>query len=529
MIVEAEETTVELKPSEVKSNFVKALEKEGLTVVSAVTSRSDVSGATVALILREGYVMARMIPEHNYCAFDIHLWSNFRKHENIKKALIAVVGSQSLSSFRIVAGGMFGVSTWRDDTKERGPHFTQACDRRDDASITDDPVEQSTIDHFLKDFVNLAMDDGLSAAVICGEDTEGCSSLRILEEQEGIGDVIPLSCSIIKNISKEKEGAIGRELACEHSTQMNDCEQELVRTLRESIAKEGLGVIVVDSSASEATAKILHRIFDYDADGLVGEIFAPSVLVFSAMSGENETWRRNFVRKFMKDVFYEEPAYNAEVIFNSSDASFEVDVSSSGDFNFIQKLKNLSKTIKAQSNFVPYFQEIMGGYWSVQEDFVASHPFGLDDYNSSFPMKQWTSQNPLGYQNVFQFESRTTDLSTPLIRRAFDSTLANLSPSLIPSSETAEVHEFTEIGNGCVMLALWSGGNAIVTWDGNVHVDINLFMNKENTEEAEKFKRAFSMKVSSLSSTLHDEHPRGIGRVVNFSKDILPKVKPNWA
>jgi len=382
--------------------------------------------------LGEGYVMARIMPDHDYCAFDIHLWSSFEKHESIKKALTSAVGGESLSSFRIVAGGMFGVSTWKDDIKNRGPRSTQACDHRHEASIRDDSVEKSTIDHVLEGFVTLVTDDGLSVAVLCGEDLEACRSLRVLEEQENIGDIIPLWCPHSMDISKEEKGGKNMKLTCELKIQMTDCEKEMVRTLSESMSKGNLGAIVVDSSASEATAMILYRI-----SSLHTNAFAQNFLVVSAMSGEIEIWRRNFVRKFLKDVFYREPAYNAEVLFTNLDASVGVDITSSGDFHFIQKLKNLSRIIEAKINFTSDIQEIMGGFWLTQEDFEASNPFGFGDYNISLPIKQWASQKPLGYQNIFQFESSTKNLSAPQIRKALDCTLANMSPSLMPSNEIA--------------------------------------------------------------------------------------------
>ena len=70
-----------------------------------------------------------------YCGIDIHLWGSFDRLENLKKALVSVIYSDrragdissSTSSYRIVTGGMFGVSTWRADEMGRGPRRTLNC------------------------------------------------------------------------------------------------------------------------------------------------------------------------------------------------------------------------------------------------------------------------------------------------------------------------------------------------------------------------------------------------------------------
>ena len=112
MIFEAEQITADLRTSNfLKEIIVEVLEEEGLEVASAVLSKADAEGNIMVMVLKEGYVVARTFPSHKYVAFDVHLWSSFEKHENIKKALIAALGIRSSSSFRIVAGGMSGVGT----------------------------------------------------------------------------------------------------------------------------------------------------------------------------------------------------------------------------------------------------------------------------------------------------------------------------------------------------------------------------------------------------------------------------------
>eukprot|EP00957_Ditylum_brightwellii_P117318 8947675-Ditylum_brightwellii.AAC.1 len=115
LILEAENSSANLaSPGAVKDTLTGVLEESGLS---------------------EGYVVARTEPEHEYVGFDIHLWSSFHKQGDLEIALItAMKGDRKISSsFRIIAGGMFGVSTWMDDEKRRGPSSTEECDAVDDA------------------------------------------------------------------------------------------------------------------------------------------------------------------------------------------------------------------------------------------------------------------------------------------------------------------------------------------------------------------------------------------------------------
>ena len=85
----------------------------------------------VVTLLQEGYVVTRVYPEHDYVGFDFQLWSSFEKQNAGKRALIEAMGSDfegpSSSSYRVVTGGMFGIKTWKDDEKNRGPKL-KGCD-----------------------------------------------------------------------------------------------------------------------------------------------------------------------------------------------------------------------------------------------------------------------------------------------------------------------------------------------------------------------------------------------------------------
>ena len=525
MIVEAEQCTEELLLSDVlKVECIGALVEEGLSVVSTILSKSDVDKTVMVIILQEGYVVAHTLPEYNYCAFDIHLWSSYEKHEGIRKALLAAVGSgsESSSSFRIIAGGMFGVKTWKDDEKLRGPRFTQECGHQDETLPRNAPVQQSVIDIVLNGLLKIIEDEKMSVAVLCGEGAQVCRTVDALQNNEHVEDVVPLSCPTMEGVNEYAEGAIQQMLSCEQH----------ISNILEGLVLDGkkLSAIIVDQSANLAISQIILRLFSNGRNKR--RMLMPNVLVMSANLRNTDNWRRNFVRRFYSDVFVDEPVYNAEVLFNRTDSSLGMDVTCWGDFDFFHKLKSVLHSIETQGGLVSEIQDIAGGRWLEQENFKASQPFSAIDYDQSSPLEQWKSQKPLGYQNIFQLESREAlhkTISVPLIRKSLDTALSKVTPSLMTNDEIAKVQEFTATGDGCVLVSLWSGGSVIVMWDGKIHIDINIFMYDESEEKADALIKNFSAEMPSLSTVLHDDHPRGIGRVVNFLKDMKSQPKPRWA
>jgi len=105
MIVDSEEVTISDKEG-LQEAVVKALQKEGITVVnnSTLEVRDELVG--LVFIFNEGYVIARLLGESNYCGFDIHLWSSFDRQDGIRRSLVEAVGSRveddASSTYRIV-------------------------------------------------------------------------------------------------------------------------------------------------------------------------------------------------------------------------------------------------------------------------------------------------------------------------------------------------------------------------------------------------------------------------------------------
>ena len=86
----------------------------------------------------------------------------------------------------------------------------------------------------------------------------------------------------------------------------------------------------------------------------------------------------------------------------------------------------------------------------------------------------------------------------------------------------------TEVGDGCVLIALTAGVQVVASWDGRFHFDINVFVMDDNNSSNKPPKDMTKLLAKSLmeqkpdliSIVQSDDHPRGFGRVVNTREDL---------
>jgi spermidine synthase len=84
------------------------------------------------------------------------------------------------------------------------------------------------------------------------------------------------------------------------------------------------------------------------------------------------------------------------------------------------------------------------------------------------------------------------------------------------------------IGDGCVITAFRKGFSTVLVWDGAEHIDINLFLDDEDEEAANRFHNTFMENIPFLATSTRDEQPRGYGSVVNFKTEIVEYGDPIW-
>jgi hypothetical protein len=520
MIVEAENAAEELRPVEsVKEKLQQALEKKGLTVVSAAVLASQEKGDAITIFLKEGYVVARIWPRLHYCAFDIHLWSSFEKHNAIKHALVGAVGSnvEAPSSYRIVAGGMFGVDTWKDDLKQRGPdNLAELCDSPS-KTLRDKKVDPTLVDSVLKKSLrHFSPGNNTTVAVLCGHQDQSCASVELLEKM-GAGVVTLRTCPNMHD---------GVEYAKGGSDLMFACETEMFKLFSGMGAK--VDVIVIDSSAPFAMGQILYRLSRSERN--VERFLAPTVTVLAVLF-DQEVWRRSLVDLFRENIFPDDevdsPVFGTEIRFNTTDSSFGLVVLSRGNEDFLDGLAGFAQDVETSTGLASEILKLRGGNAYFQDDWNP-RVYRHDDYDQSSGLEQWMSQKVVGFQSVMQFEMMNVNVALYAegIKQALEITFS----LIIKVEDNVVWQENQNASDGCVVTVLWGGGGAVVLWDGRKHVDVNFFTNvftnkAENIELAESFEQTFAERTG-LTRTLRDEQPRGTGRVVSF--DAEPGTRPIW-
>ena len=513
MILEAENVAFKGLASinKVSKLVEKTLKKDGLTVVSSFTSES---AATV--VLEEGYVIARTWPENNYCAFDLHLWSSFAKMETIKNSLIEAMGSsgpQSSSAFRIVAGGMYGIGTWKSDSTSRGPKLPQ-CEKVEEGPQRTIPMDDSLVRSVVKESLELVMEENVVATVLCGpESSTGCSSIEVASQHAKVAKVVPLwTCDDI---------AGGVEFQQDSGTRKFACEKEMIKTLEDiASAKKNVGVVIVDPSTEYAMAQIMYKIA---SRGKYKKMFSDNLLVLAPiLDSERDGWRRVFVDHF-REIYHQMPLFRSEVLYNTTSSSLEMETFLAGDETFIQRVNDVTTAVEESTGLVGETRMFEGGRFRTVKN-PNPKVFALPgDYDQSGPFEQWTTQQALAQQTVFQFEVSKVE-GKESIQTILDSVLDKMA---IKTNDAAR--GFMDIGDGCVVFSELKGGSVVVLWDGQANITVNLFQFQQGAGFFTKFADEFAKTSPFTKLMLRDEMPRGYGRVVNFSQDIGERLDPTWS
>ncbi len=560
-VVEAEDVSLDLSDvTLLEHTLTTALAKEGLTTLVSSSSRSagstgttttttttTASGSIITIMLDQGYVVARCMPEQNYCGLDIHFWTSLDSHSSTKDALVAAIGghASSTSSYRIIAGGIFGYDSWQEDEKNRGPQYEDICHQRTQAreaekdatpSVTETTfgaVDQSTIDSMLEESLFLIPREG--------EEEEEKKVMMLIGNDGMIG-----SSAAVANIN----GVTVDTLYCPSMVDFNEfensalekattCERHLTNSLSELALTNGkFHAILIDSNADKLTSSILLKIFTARRKTFAKRILQDNALVVSPMLDESEKWRRNLVQLFKVDVFKFDPTWYVEIGVSDSHGSMKVLVANESDPHFVQRLNQAVAAHEKKSGLLIEVEVVDGGKFTYQDDpFEPTKSFLPSDYDQSAPLKQWKSQVPLGHQIIFQMEytDSKTSLSPEIVKKNLKNAIsktdiAGLELNDDDGDDDEEViHEYLNVGHGCVLMTTWSGGSVVVLWDGRKHIDVNFFTYVEDVKVANAFEANFRGTLKYLKTMLRDEQPRGVGRVVSYFSDLSGDADPHWA
>eukprot|EP00543_Licmophora_paradoxa_P011678 CAMPEP_0202474902 /NCGR_PEP_ID=MMETSP1360-20130828/92621_1 /ASSEMBLY_ACC=CAM_ASM_000848 /TAXON_ID=515479 /ORGANISM="Licmophora paradoxa, Strain CCMP2313" /LENGTH=1346 /DNA_ID=CAMNT_0049102047 /DNA_START=198 /DNA_END=4238 /DNA_ORIENTATION=+ len=522
MILELEKCALSLSnPSTTKSEVENAIIRTGFRL-----SSSSLKDSASTIFMREGYIVLRAVPDAKYVGFDIHLWASFDKHEKLRDEITKSFGG-SASSFRVVAGGIFGIDTWKQDDMKRGPKVTEKCQ---DEGTEFTPAEEITeYETMLVEGLTTLTDSKVVFGVLCGSEEEACPSNDIIRKHDAPSNVITLwECEDIVGESEYDEDIADKMKACEDSIE---------KMLDAEVKKNGpMRAFIIDPSTSFLFGQIAHRILSSERHHLMTE----NIFIFAVGSGEDDEWRRNLMDRFRVDVVLLDPVFRSEVLFNDtkSEESMEMGIMSSGDDAFVYRLQDAIERIEEKSGLVPEVRNVLGGQAKYLEDWKAAHVYLPEDWNMRDSLDQYMSQQPTGYQTIFQMgiDEEEEPESANVFKEAVVEVLSALSNIVKDgySGMSDSSVELYEVGKGCTVSAMWSGGNCIVLWDGDNHVDLNLFTEVESEELADEFMKELLEfeDLPTMHLMLRDTQPRGYGRVVNFQRDLVGRsgdIPPRWA
>ena len=516
MIIEAENAKDKsLATDALKKLTEKTLKKQGFSVVSSMTPKVD--DGTVVTILKEGYVVARAFPEDKYCAFDFQLWGKFPKQQDAKKALIEAVGSKvhggDSSSYRIVSGGMFGIESWKEDQKKRGPKIVK-CDEVTEPPVKfDQPSDLTTTVTATSESLSFVEDSDFTVLVLCGEGSDCKTADEVKKGESPASNVIVLKpCP---GITEE-----GFDFLPDAMKRLSSCEIEVWNTLEEEISKSGQRIrsIIVDPSAPQSLAQLCLKVFTSPVNRK--RFLTPYMVVAAPAYDIEETWREVFADKFRTDVFPVDPTFRSDLYFNNTadGTSFMIAIASSGDKDFGEKLVVYADKMEKEAGVIVEIRNVRGNTFDgfqVLDPIDTSKNFTDSHFDQTDGLKQWYGQTPMGFQVLFQFELQSRD-TTQKTSKAFKSTII----SNFVSADDMEYKVVSDLGSGELVIAVWAEGSAIFVYDGRSHCDVNLFLYEEDFRAMDKFEKDFVGRVTGMTRTLRDTQPRGTGHAINFARDL---------
>jgi spermidine synthase len=540
MIVEAEDVANDLLQDAGKLEHVitDVLRKVGFTDVVSIPPGAPVGEGeemyVLSVTMKQGYIIARAFPGYNYCAFDIHLWSEFDLQEATKDELMASIsGSADVppTTFRVIAGGMYGVSTWRDDSSSVGPHYDQlSCAETFDNMVEDDEYlgikDVSLVEEAMMASVKALHKMSLKVALLCGSNDSDkviCEKHReMLLADDSVNEVVILGCPMLSDFNQFSSDAM---------SDAKLCKKHLVNQLQESVVDLKFNALVVDSSADKFICSILLKALKgrrlkeviRKEDVFVSE----SLAVASIMDKEGE-WANNFIKRFKSEVYVKEPAFYVEMLLKKEeDNNFKLSIAMDGDEHGIQKLDTAMLMVKAKHSLDYDLQKINGGSWLKVEDFVGKQ-FYKDDYDTEGMKKQWKKQKPLGHQVILQMNCESR-LFLSVLRDALSSAFTTNIEDMY--NFDVEFKEFADFGEGYLFVSTSppevSQVNIVVLWDGRDTVNVNIFSMEQLTGGLDEIEAHFE--INGIKTILRDEFPRGVGGVVSYKLDVSNDPELLWA
>jgi hypothetical protein len=539
--------------------------KVAVTTTGGISSDDIMIGPTI-VIMEEGYIVARCWDAKQYCALDVQLWGAYHKRPGLVSALTEELQSTVVSSYRIVTGGMYGTKTWEDDQQQIGVQFTNNQNCRDPYTTSNEESSPTVVDLWddslktLVDMISTKESRKLVVAVACGAKINGnnCRSVEWMAKHPLVSHVetIYMCPTVDSNAAITVEALVS----------MHNCERGIISQLRQMSSMEGgkmsIDILVLDDTVEESMGRILDSILSEQSHRQAYLSDNYLMVVPTLDSNETTTWRNRYLDRYRRLVQNSAILSLAEFQWETSPSLPSIPIGAMNHENETKGMKNfkaddgmliLGMIYCCDEHAIAVFTEfeqslrdhhehnssgtilnivsIFGGELQPPRDIVAyeQRTFPMDAYNLTDHNKQMTTQEALGRQTIVQLEptivedieGRIDKESTTMVR--FDDLYRYLEATVVttmgygPIWTTEKYHGLDQLGAlGGAISIIYPQGNVVLVWDGQHHVDINIFSYNQNKELHDRFIDAFCSWMKFFEVKLRDDQPRGVGRVVSF-------------
>lgn len=514
-IIDAENIAVPLDETLV-GKLERVLVEQGFEVLGTPIKVSDL----IWIMMKEGYILARLWPSRQYCSMDVNLWGRFDRLRALRSSLTSVLESPVVSKFCVVVGGMFGSSTWADDRNSIGPPRSKVQECHDTQAAV---VEETTTATLLaKDLIVPALEESLEyivhttnsiAVAICGPVEEDCLALDVLKTSPKVNMTIRLSAC--------------PGLDSNNPQSMYDCEIALSKEWHQKLKASGkTDVVLVDESAPYPMLQIIESLMTIKK---YRTLMISQTNVFMAWSTQSEPWRKVFLENYRRHQKVD-PIRRAEygMALDGSSTRFEFGVVASGNRQVAYAFQQVEAKLRERyppSDHSISVEILQGGTFPWIENWPPKL-FYQSDYDTEPGLEQYFAQEPLAHHVVFQLDPQGIDVVSPIsankLGLAFTRAIKALEFSCVHR------HDYKEIGEGSLLTCLDpKRGSLVLTWDGRTHVDLSFYSHVGTSHEMilDDLKTIFSSTLT-LSVTLLDEMPRGLGRTINRPVDL--KSRDEW-
>ncbi len=482
------------------------------------------------IVMEEGYIASRMqhdetasddATEHPfYLGFDIYLWSQIHRSQELKDSVLDAFESEDVTSYKLVTGGLYGAKNWKDDAKHIGPLVptlpTKTCvDKSDDEAPSKTSFDaQGAGGAAIEELLSFASSQNLVVAVVCGNESDVCTSLDVMKNHKMVKEIIPIvdcTSSAVDNLQS-----------------LYSCEQSIIKELSSNLDdRKKLNMLVLDSSASQQMHQIVNSIFDTHGNR---EAFLRwhNVVVTWSSKDTAEPWRIEFLDRYRKQIHHD-PVKMGDFEIVSGDESYTFGLVSTNDSNIAEKLEVFRNSLESRlpDGTKVALRNMHGGLFKYIES-SSQVEFFARQYNQTVGEIHFEQQVPLAVQTVLQYEgnkqmkeqaSQGNNMQCNFAEKlVYGSTMKE---GLLDDSTKQTLFQYT-VGDGCVVLMIGKAFNAISVWDGKVNLDLNFFAvsTGEKTPSAAYVDKALR-ELAPFVNVATDAQPRGLGGIVNLAEDLV--------